>query len=277
LLFRHADGKFNYVATLPPPMTYRGVVLDVDGTVVRGDDPIPGAREGLDRLAAAGLRRLFVSNNPTARPPAYAERLRRAGFDVAPDEIVTAGTVATTYLAAEHADDALFVVGEPALIEGLRDAGLTVVDEGGAADAVVVSIDRSFDYDRLREALWALSDGATLVGTDPDMVIPAGKGDVPGSGAIINAVAGVADRDPDVVLGKPSEPALELVLDRLDLPPEDCLVVGDRVDTDIALGERAGMTTALVRTGVNDRSDGTVTPDYVLDSLGDVGTILDGE
>jgi 4-nitrophenyl phosphatase len=259
-------------------MTYRGVVLDVDGTVVRGDDPIPGATEGLDRLASAGCRRLFVSNNPTKRPPAYADRLGRAGFDVDAEEIVTAGTVTTTYLADRHPDDALFVVGEPALVEQLTDAGLTVVTDERRADTVVLSIDRSFDYDRLCAALRACDHrDVTLVGTDPDMVIPAAEGDVPGSGAIINAVAGVVGRDPDVVLGKPSDPALRIVRDRLGVPPATCLVVGDRLDTDIALGERAGMTTALVRTGVTDDDDlarSDITPDYVLDSLADVDRLL---
>ncbi|MFB6102877.1 MAG: HAD-IIA family hydrolase [Haloplanus sp.] len=261
-------------------MTYRGVVLDVDGTVVRGDEPIPGATEGIERLNTAGLRRLFVSNNPTKRPPAYADRLGRAGFDVAPEEIVTAGTITTSYLAERHADDALFVVGERALVEQLTDAGLTVVTDETRADTVVVSIDRSFDYERLCAALRACADGeATLVGTDPDMVIPAAEGDLPGSGAIINAVAGVVGRDPDVVLGKPSDPALRVVRDHLGVAPESCLVVGDRLDTDVALGERAGMTTALVRTGVTDDDDlaaSDVTPDYVLDSLADIGTVLDG-
>jgi 4-nitrophenyl phosphatase len=259
-------------------MTYRGVVLDVDGTVVRGDEPIPGAAEGLDRLGRAGLRRLFVSNNPTKRPPAYAERLRRAGFDAHPDEIVTAGTITTDYLAEHHAGDALFVVGEDALVDQLTDAGLTVVVDETRADTVVVSIDRTFDYDRLSTALRACDDeSVTLVGTDPDMVIPAAEGDLPGSGAIINAVAGVVGRDPDVMLGKPSEPAQRIVRERLGLPPADCLVVGDRLDTDIALGERAGMTTVLVRTGVTDDRDlerSDVRPDHVLDSLGDVGSIL---
>ncbi|WP_435069602.1 HAD-IIA family hydrolase [Haloplanus sp. C73] len=259
-------------------MPYRGVVLDVDGTVVRGDEPIPGAAEGLDRLQDAGLDRLFVSNNPTKRPPAYAERLRNAGFDAHSSEIVTAGTITTSYLADRHADDALFVVGEPALVEQLTDAGLTVVDDEARADTVVVSIDRSFDYDRLCVALRACADDdVTIVGTDPDMVIPAAHGDVPGSGAIINAVSGVVGRDPDVVLGKPSKPARRIVSERLGLPASDCLVVGDRLDTDIALGERAGMTTALVRTGVTDDRElarSEVSPDYVLDSLADVDTVL---
>jgi 4-nitrophenyl phosphatase len=115
-----------------------------------------------------------------------------------------------------------------------------------------------------------------FVGTDPDMVIPAAEGDIPGSGAVIHAIAGVAGRDPDIVLGKPSAPARELVLSTLGVDPRECLVVGDRLDTDIAFGVNAGMTTALVRTGVTDDADlatADIEPDYVLDSLADLGAV----
>ncbi|SFR43332.1 HAD-IIA family hydrolase [Halogeometricum limi] len=261
-------------------MNYRGVVLDVDGTVVRGNEPIPGAGAGIDALAAAGLERVFVSNNPTKPPEAYVERLGRAGFDVSASEVVTAGTVTVRYLTEEHPDDDLFVVGEPGLVELLADAGLSVVDADEDPDTLVASIDREFDYDTLCQALWTLSDERVgFVGTDPDIVIPAAGHDVPGSGAVINAIAGVAERDPDVVLGKPSDTAREMALEHLGVPPESVLVVGDRLDTDIALGERAGMTTVLVKTGVTDErtlAESSHAPDYVLDSLGDIERVLNG-
>ncbi|SEO77557.1 4-nitrophenyl phosphatase [Halogranum amylolyticum] len=259
-------------------MTYRGVVLDVDGTVVRGDTPIPGAREALDALDDAGLRRLFLSNNPTKAPAAYVERLDRAGLDVDADEVMTSGTVTVSYLREHHADDALFLVAESGFHEQVVDAGLNVVADPDAAEAVVVSIDREFSYDRLTAALYALDDGVPFVGTDPDVTIPTDEGLVPGSGAIIRAVAGVAERDPDRVLGKPDAYARSLALDYLGIPAEHCLVVGDRLNTDIALGARAGMTTVLVRTGVTDErtlNDSDVQPDYVLDSVADIGTVLE--
>ncbi|WP_157533254.1 HAD hydrolase-like protein, partial [Haloferax profundi] len=106
---------------------------------------------------------------------------------------------------------------------------------------------------------------------------PTADGDIPGSGAVIHAVAGVAGRDPDAILGKPSPVAQGIVLDRLGLPPEDVLVVGDRLDTDIAFGLDAGMGTAVVRTGVTDDAalaNSEYEPDHVLDSLGDVGRLL---
>ncbi|GAB3416915.1 HAD-IIA family hydrolase [Haloparvum alkalitolerans] len=258
-------------------MDYRGAVLDVDGTVVRGNDPIPGAPEGYRRLRAAGLETLFVSNNPTKAPPAYVDRLGDAGFEVTAEQVVTAGTVATRYLREHHADDDLFLIGAPGLREQLAAADLSTTDAVEAADALVASIDHGFDYEDLCEALWVLERDVPFIGTDPDVVIPAPDRDVPGSGAIINAVAGVAERDPDAVLGKPSDAAVELVRERLPHPPERCLLVGDRLNTDIALGERAGMTTVLVRTGVTD--DATLAasdhdPDYVLDSLGDIDRVL---
>jgi 4-nitrophenyl phosphatase len=258
-------------------MTYRGVVLDVDGTVVRGDTPIPGALDALDTLDDAGLRRLFLSNNPTKAPPAYVERFDRAGFAVDADEVMTSGTVTVEYLREHHPDDALFLVGERGFRDQLDAADLSVVGDPTDAEAVVVSIDRDFHFDRLTAALRALDDDVPFIGTDPDVTIPTDEGLIPGSGAIIRAVAGVAERDPDRVLGKPDEYAQRLALDYLDLPAEDCLVVGDRLNTDIALGARAGMTTVLVCTGVTDErtlNASDVQPDYVLDSFADIERVL---
>ena len=259
-------------------MEFRGAVLDVDGTVVRGDEPIPGALEGYRHLLASGVEPLFVSNNPTKPAAAYVARLGNAGFDVDADRVFTAGTVMTDYLRTHHADDDLLVIGEEGLLEQFTAADLSVTDEVAAADALIVSIDREFDYDDLCTALWALDRDISFIGTDPDVVIPAPERDVPGSGAVIRAVAGVAERDPDVVLGKPSDPAIDLVRERLPYPPEECLVVGDRLDTDVALGNRAGMTTVLVRSGVTDDETlarSGIEPDHVLDHLGEIDRVVD--
>ena len=258
-------------------MEFSGAVLDVDGTVVRGDDPIPGAPAGYQRLREAGIEPLFVSNNPTKAPPAYVDRLGAAGYDVDADRVITAGTVTTRYLSTHHGDDDLLCLGEPGLFEQFADAGLSTTDDVEAADALVASIDRDFDYDDLCTALWALDRGIPFVGTDPDIVIPASERDVPGSGAVIRAVAAVAEREPDVVLGKPSAPAIEMIRERLPCPPEECLVVGDRLNTDVALGARAGMTTVLVLSGVTDEATlaaSDVTPDHVLDDLGQIDRVI---
>ncbi|TKX73979.1 HAD-IIA family hydrolase [Halorubrum sp. GN11_10-6_MGM] len=258
-------------------MDFSGAVLDVDGTVVRGNDPIPGAPAGYGRLREAGIETLFVSNNPTKAPPAYVDRLGAAGYDVDAERVFTAGSVTTRYLREHHADDDLLCIGESGLIDQFAEAGLSTTDDVGAADALVASIDREFDYEDLCTALWTLERDVPFIGTDPDVVIPAPERDVPGSGAVINAIAGVAERDPDAVLGKPSDTAIEMVRERLPYPAEKCLVVGDRLDTDIALGARAGMTTVLVRSGVTDEatlSASDVDPDHVIDHLGQIGRVI---
>jgi len=267
-------------------MAIRGVIFDVDGTLVRGDEPLPGADAGLAAVEDAGLRRLFVSNNPTRPPGDYEQRLGRAGFDVDATEVITAGSVSAGYLADRHADDRVAVVGEPGFVDLLRNAGLSVVtvDADGpptstvAADVFVASIDRGFHYETLRRCL-RLLDGSDIrfLGTDPDVVIPAPEGDVPGSGAVIDAIANVVGRDPAAILGKPSRITRDAALDRLGLDPEEVLIVGDRLDTDIALARGSGMRTALVRTGVTDDADldaSPIRPDHVLDSLASVASLL---
>ncbi|USZ77025.1 HAD-IIA family hydrolase [Halorussus vallis] len=257
-------------------MTFGNVILDVDGTLVRGDEPIPGAADAVERLREAGRDVLLFSNNPTRAPVDYADWLAELGFAVAPEEILTCGAVTADYLAAEFPVSPTFVVGERGLRALLRDRGIDLTSDPDAAEVVVASIDREFDYDRLRDALWAL-DGATFVATDPDRTIPAVDRPVPGSGAIVAAVGGAADRDPDATLGKPSERAGRAALARLDAAPGDCLVVGDRLDTDLAMGERAGMRTALVLTGVATKVDAeqaSAPPDFVLDSVADVDELL---
>jgi len=260
-------------------MSYRGIVLDVDGTVLRGDEPIPGAAEGLETIEAAGLDRVFLSNNPIERPAAYESRFETAGFAVDREEVVTAGTLTTQYLRAEHAADQLFVIGEPGLEAQLEAAGLSLVEEPAAAEALLASLDRGFGYESLCDAIVALDRPIPFIGTDPDTVIPQDGPNRPGSGAIIHAIEEVAGREVDRICGKPSPLARRTVRDSLGHPADDCLVVGDRLDTDIQLGAAAGMTTVLVRTGVTDDETlaaSPIDPDYVLDSVADIDAVLDG-
>ena len=259
-------------------MTYRGVVLDLDGTIYRGEKPVPGAREAITALRDRDISLLCFSNNPTLTPEAYADRLADLGIEVSPTEIASAASVTTTYLSREYPDDRIFLVGSSGLRDQLENAGLTLTETCEEAEVLVASYDRGFDYDRLTEALWALEGETAFIGTDPDMTIPHSDGRlVPGSGAIVHAIAGVAGREPDVVLGKPSQEARHAAIGALELDPEECLVVGDRPDTDVALGAGCGMDTAVVLSGVTDEADlpgADPTPDHVLDSIADLESVL---
>ncbi|WP_331233057.1 HAD-IIA family hydrolase [Natronorarus salvus] len=257
----------------------RGAVIDVDGTVVRGTSVVPGAIEAVSRLREAGIDPLFVSNNPIETRAAYAERLRRLGFDVASEDLLTAGSITASNLASEHPEGTIYVIGESGLRTQLSEEGLTLTEEPSRAAVLVASIDREFSYDTLTESLVALSDEGTLfVGTDPDVTIPVGENRVvPGSGAIVRAIAGVSGREPDRMMGKPSETTIEAVRAAIGVPLEDCLVIGDRLDTDLAMGERAGMQSVLVRTGVTDDraiARSPVEPTHVIDSIAEIEDVL---
>lgn len=255
-------------------MTVRGAIVDLDGTVYRGDTLLPGARSGIQTLREAGVDVLFFSNNPLKDGEAYLDRLSALGLDVSGMAACSSGVVTTEYLLEHHAGDQILLLGDDQLRAQFSAAGLKLTDEPAACDVLVASWTPEFDYDDMQQALDAVDAGTTFLGTDPDRTFPRDDGRlVPGSGAIVGSVAAVVGREPDAMLGKPSQLALRAALDRLDEPPENCLVVGDRLDTDLAMGDRAGMTTVLVCTGVTDRaalSDADLSPDYVIDSLGDI-------
>lgn len=259
-------------------MDYEGVVLDLDGTVYRGERLIDGAAEAIATLRERGLRVLFVTNNPTRSPAGYVERLGEFGIEADESSILSAGAVTAEFLAERHADEDVFVIGSDGLVGMLDDAGVRRTDDTDRADVLVTSHHYGFDYRDLTEGLWSLDGASAFYGTDPDLTYPDSDGkEYPGSGAITRSVAAVAEREPDAVLGKPSEVMADLVTDRLGCAPENCLVVGDGLDTDIRLGERAGMTTVLVETGRHGRADAEdadARPDHVVASLSDVPSLV---
>ncbi|MBX0285546.1 HAD-IIA family hydrolase [Haloarcula salinisoli] len=259
-------------------MTVRGVLLDLDGTVYHHDDPLPGAPETVDRLRERGLSISFFSNNPLHGGQEYVERLQSLGIDARPGEACSSAVVTREYVDAHHAGDDVFVVGSDSIRERIARGRADVVAEPGEADVLLASWTDEFHYDDMTDALRALDTGTVYLGTDPDPTFPGPNGHpVPGSGAILRAITGVTEREPDRVLGKPSDVAIDAALDQLGHEPEDILVVGDRLGTDILLGERAGMQTALVMTGVTDDATlaaSDVKPDHVLDSLVEIDTIL---
>lgn len=252
-------------------MDVRGVVIDLDGTVYRGDESVPGAAEAIADLRDRGLPILFVTNNPTRSPEQYVERLAEFGVAASADEILTAGTVTAEYLQERHADDDVFLIGSGSLREHLQAHGIEPIAKPAGADVLVTSHTYGFDYEALTHGLWALDDAEYFYGTDPDLVYPDSDGKrYPGSGAITSAVAGVAQREPDLVLGKPSSVMVEQAVEALDCAPGECVVVGDGLNTDVVFGERAGMWTVLVLSGRTTRSDvdgASPEPDRVVESL----------
>jgi phosphoglycolate/pyridoxal phosphate phosphatase family enzyme len=258
---------------ISPRFPYRGFIFDLDGTVYLGERLLPGARGVIEALRAEGRRVCFLSNKPIESRADYAAKLTRLGVPAVLDDVINSSYVLARHLAREAPGARCFVIGEPPLVEELRAAGLAPVDDA-RVDYVVVAFDRTFDYRKLDVALQAVKrHGARLVGTNPDRTCPVEGGEIPDAAGMIGAVEGVTGRRVDPVVGKPSPITLRVALDRLGLLAADCAVVGDRLETDIAMGRAAGLHTILVLTGVTRRTDPEIArwqPDHVLESVEDL-------
>lgn len=258
-------------------MRVNGAIIDLDGTVYRGDALLPDADEGVSILRDGGASVLFVSNKAIERRDRYRDKLNGLGVPCESADIITSATVTADYLARHHPASVSFVVGEEPLRDELRDAGQTVTGDPTGADVLVVSMDRTFDYETLADALTAMSEDTLFVATNPDRTCPVSDGEIPDAAGMIGAVEGVTGRSLDRMMGKPSETTMNAAKERLDVDANECLMVGDRLETDIVMGNRAGMTTVLVLTGVSDRESvdaSSVSPDYVIDTLGDIGEVV---
>lgn len=239
---------------------YRLYAFDLDGTLYRGGDVIPHAVEVVQQLRANGAEVRFVTNNSGRTRQDFAEKLTKMGFDCAPHEVVSSGTGTAQYVKDSFIRTA-YVVGEPGLVATLREAGVAVVNAlpNGltvpqppvtTVDAVIAGICRHFDYAMVDGAMQHIRNGARFVATNRDATFPMEAGRLqPGAGTIVAAIETCSGTVPFVV-GKPNPYLIETLVREADVLASDVLVVGDRIDTDIECGKRAGCDTFLVLTGV---------------------------
>ncbi len=248
---------------------YDGVLLDLDGTVYRGDEPIEGAAEAIAGLRAARVPFLFLTNNSARTPEQVVEKLGDVGIEATAAEVLTSAQATGAMLRREGSGgETAFVVGEEGVIRALEDAGIRVLEgHPERVDLVVVGWDRSADYAKLRRATLLAARGARLVGTNPDPSYPAPDGPWPGAGALLALVRTASGVEP-VVVGKPSRPMMEAAADRLGAARP--LMVGDRLETDVAGAEAVGWDSALVLTGsssLRDLVEAGGAPTYLLRDL----------
>jgi arabinose operon protein AraL len=268
-----AGPRDDTVGNVRPRVAYRGFIFDLDGTVYLGERLLPGAKAAVAALRESDRRLCFLSNKPIASRADYAAKLTRLGIPADVDEVINSSYVLARWLARESPGSRVFVIGEPPLTAELEAAGLEPV-EGPQADWVVVAFDRTFDYRKLDVALQAVTRyGARLIGTNPDRTCPVEDGEIPDAAGMIGAVEGVTGRKVEPIVGKPSPITLEVTLARLGLTAAECAIVGDRLETDIAMGKAAGLGTILVLTGITREGDPGIArwqPDHVLRSLDDL-------
>lgn len=238
-----------------------GLIVDLDGTVYLGEHLIPGADSALARLRAAGHRTVFATNKSVARPKDYVEKLTAMGIPTALDELVTVNEVLAQHLVQRFGpDQRVLVVGEAPLHDELAAAGLSTTTRWDRADAVAMGWDRDLHYSAFNAAFQAARRGAYVAATNPDATCPVEEGELPDCGAQIAALEAALGREVDAVVGKPSVTMARSATAKLGLPPERCWMVGDRVNTDVRMANEAGLSSALLLSGVATREQAAESP-----------------
>ena len=232
---------------LPPvTRTYPGYIFDLDGTVWLTDRLVPGADRAVAALRGRGSRIVFLTNNSVGTRATFARRLTDLGVPAGPEEINSSSFVMARYLAGQAPGCRCYVIGHDPLREELCAAGLHLCDRPGEIDYVVLGVDRDFSYHKLQTAFLALRAGAAFVATNADPYCPGPEGDLADIGAMIAAIEVASGHRVDLVVGKPNPYILGWALKALDLPAEDCLLVGDQLGTDVLAGRQAGIAVALL-------------------------------
>jgi 4-nitrophenyl phosphatase len=257
----------------------RALIIDMDGVLWRGQTLLEGVKEFFQFMRSAQLRFVLASNNSAAALEQVAERLGSVGVTIRAEEFLTTAEACAGYLTRHLAAGApVYVIGERALREAITQAGFAVLETSDGVEAVVVGLDFHVTWQKLSEAALALARGVLFVGANPDPSFPIERGMAIGNGALLAALQVTTGCSP-VLIGKP-EPHLFLeALGRLQTRPENTMVVGDRLETDILGGQRAGLRTALLLTGVTQAKDlqgSTVKPDWVFESLHALRRALEG-
>ena len=268
---RAADSAHSLVRR--PGRLFAGYALDLDGTTYLGDALLPGVARTITTLRAAGRPVVFLSNNPLHSRQDYAEKLTRLGIAATPDDVVNSSYVLVRHLVRVAPEARLFVIGEDSVKKELTDAGLRLTEKAGEVDIVVACFDRTFEYRKLQIAFDAIRAGARFIATNRDAYCPTPEGGLPDCAAVIAAVEACTGHAVEEVVGKPSAIMGGVLAERLGTAPADSLIVGDRLETDIAMGRVSGMLTAVVLTGVATREAVHIAdpqPDFILDRLDQV-------
>jgi 4-nitrophenyl phosphatase len=249
-------------------------LLDMDGTFYLGERLLPGALEFLQLLDQRGCQYLFLTNNSSRSKVEYAQKLRRLGCPIEEERIFTSGEATAIYLQQHKPGANVYLVGTPALEAEFTRAGFHLTPE--APDFAVLGFDTTLTYAKLHRLCDLLVAGVPYIATHPDVNCPTETGFIPDIGAMIEMIAASTGRRPDVTIGKPNRPIVEAVARKVNLPVERIAMVGDRLYTDIALGQ-AGLLTVLVLSGETrlvDLEDSAVRPDLVMAHLAQLAETL---
>ncbi len=242
------------MSLIPPKI--KSLILDMDGVLWKSDSPIGDLPAIFSRINERGLKVVFATNNGTRTPEQYVERLSKFGIPCGPSQVVTSALAAAELLTGILPQGGrVFAIGGPGVMTALQDKGFTLlsIEEADQAQAVVVGIDVQINFDKMREATLLVRRGVPFIATNPDKTFPTPRGEIPGAGAWISVITTATGVQP-VFAGKPAPFLIELAMKRLGTSKDETLVVGDRLETDIAGGQAAGCPCALLLSGVSSRT-----------------------
>jgi 4-nitrophenyl phosphatase len=244
------------------------LILDMDGVLWRGSETIGNLQAIFTHIDQMGLKVIFATNNATRTITKYVSLLSSFGVIAEPWQVINSATAVTYYLCSKFPNGGpIFIIGEQGVIEACSEHGFYQSDTG--ALAVIGGMDRNLTYEKLKTATLLLRAGVPFIGTNPDLTFPTPDGLVPGTGSILAALTAASDVTP-IIVGKPEPLMYQVALERLNMPAEQALVVGDRPQTDIAGAQQIGCRTALVLSGVTNAKQAAnwkPSPDIIADDL----------
>jgi len=251
---------------VPSLADIKHLIIDMDGVLYRGDQPMPRLCEFLDFLRQRPVPFILATNNSTRTPQEYADKLAGMGVRVEPEEILVSGQATARYLAREYPRGTrVHVFGMPALRQALTDEGFVLADD--EVEMVVVSMDRAVTFEKLKRATLLIRRGARFIATNLDPTNPSEEGLIPGTGAMIAALAAASGVTPTAI-GKPEPIMYQLAMEMMGACPETTAALGDRADTDILGGRRAGLFTICVLSGSSSRAEAEAFgADMILDDI----------
>ncbi len=251
---------------------YENFIFDLDGTIYRGEHLITDADLVINNLKSAGKKIVFVSNKTTGTVNDYFHLLRNWGLNIEESEIINSTLVVKNYLSNNFDKETFFAIGEESFINEIKNSSLNFSTDPGEIKIILITLDRTLNYKKLEIAAQALENGARFFAANIDDTCPVDNGEVLDAGSIISALEKRTHRKLELHFGKPSEFMFNEIKSRLNFNPDNTLLIGDRIETDIAMGNKFGIDTALVSTGVKHFKNGSngFSPTYLLNSVADL-------
>jgi HAD superfamily hydrolase (TIGR01457 family) len=246
----------------------KGLIIDMDGVLWQGELPMPGLHEFFETLKRCQIKFILATNNNTQTPQGFVEKASKMGIEVLPEQVITAAIATVHYLCLTYPPGSrIYVIGEAALKGLITEAGFVLADSD--VTAVVATMDRQLTYEMLKRATLLIRAGADFIGPNPDAAYPTPEGLVPGGGSILAAL-NVSSGCQPLIMGKPESWIFNLALERMQLGVDEVASLGDRLETDIAGGQRLGMKTILVLSGVTplaDLASSSIHPNWVFKGI----------